>query len=325
MVSGGFLAFHRGSAATGRMAGEVPVHDSNHGIDRGVLDSAVPHAGTICGETLLGGRAPYEERTWTVYGWVRVPVDSVFAFCWDAVCAVRALIRRRDDQVQRASQHILHMHKSLTQRNLQIHHVLCDLNGLAAMSIVDAIVAGERDAAVLAKRRPPHIKVSEKASEATIRKSLAGNWRAEPLFALKRSRDWHRAYQQQIVAYEGYSSARTTTSAGTACCGRGCARETTLPGRGSGWRPIPYITTIRPGATISTPHESQAGPAGAITATARKIAIIFYTNGQKLSGIRCHSVGATRRSAPATLRGQTQAAGFATRLPAGAGRRKPAA
>ena len=55
------------------------------------------------------------------------------------------------------------------------------------MSIVDATVAGERDAAVLAKRRPPHIK----ASEETIRKSLVGNWRAEHLFTLKQSRDWY--------------------------------------------------------------------------------------------------------------------------------------
>jgi hypothetical protein len=66
------------------------------------------------------------------------------------------------------------------------------------MSIEDAIVAGERDAAVLAKRHPPHIK----ASEETIRKSLVGNWRAEHLFTLKQSRDWYRAYQQQIVACE---------------------------------------------------------------------------------------------------------------------------
>ena len=96
------------------------------------------------------------------------------------VCAVRALTRHRNDLVQLATQHIQHMHKSLTQMNLQIHHVISDLTGLSGMSIVDAMLAGERDAGVLAKLRDPHVK----ASEETIRKSLVGNWRAEHLFTL---------------------------------------------------------------------------------------------------------------------------------------------
>ena len=116
----------------------------------------------------------------------------------DDVCAVRALTRHRNDLVQLASQHIQHMHKSLTQMNLQLHHVISDLTGLTGMAIVDAIVVGERDAAVLAKLRDPHVK----ASEETIRKSLVGNWRAEHLFTLQQSRDLYRTYQQQIVACE---------------------------------------------------------------------------------------------------------------------------
>src|SRR6266853_445937 len=116
----------------------------------------------------------------------------------DDVCAVRALTRHRNDLVQLASQHIQHMHKSLTQMNLQLHHVISDLTGLTGMAIVDAIVVGERDAAVLAKLRDPHVK----ASEETIRKSLVGSWRAEHLFTLQQSRDLYRTYQQQIVACE---------------------------------------------------------------------------------------------------------------------------
>ena len=115
-----------------------------------------------------------------------------------AVCAVRALTRHRNDLVQWAAQPIPHMHKSLTQMNLQIHPVIDDVTGLTGMSIVDALWAGEREAGVLAKLRDPH----GKASEETIRKSLVGNWRAEHLFTLKQSRDLYRAYQQQIVACE---------------------------------------------------------------------------------------------------------------------------
>jgi transposase len=102
---------------------------------------------------------------------------------------VRALSRHRHDLVQLATQPIQHMHKSLTQMNLQIHHVISDLTGLTGMSIVDAIVAGERDAVVLAKLRDPRVK----ASEEILRKALVGNWRAEHLFTLKQSRDLYRA------------------------------------------------------------------------------------------------------------------------------------
>jgi len=40
------------------------------------------------------------------------------------VCAVRSVWRQRAELVAMASQHIQHMHKALTQMNLQIHHVM---------------------------------------------------------------------------------------------------------------------------------------------------------------------------------------------------------
>lgn len=112
------------------------------------------------------------------------------------ICAVRTLLRHRGELVAAASQHVLHMHKALTQMNLQIHHVISDLTGVTGLAIVDAILAGQRDAAELAKLRDSHIK----ADVETIRKSLVGNWRLEHLFTLKQSRELHRIYQQQIVA-----------------------------------------------------------------------------------------------------------------------------
>jgi hypothetical protein len=110
------------------------------------------------------------------------------------VCAVRTLIRHRGELVQAASQNIQHMHKALTQMNLQIHHVISDLTGVTGMAILDAILAGERDPVTLAQFRDPRIK----ATEQTIRKSLMGNWRREHLFTLKQS--LYRTYQEQIVA-----------------------------------------------------------------------------------------------------------------------------
>jgi transposase len=112
------------------------------------------------------------------------------------VCAVRTLIRHRGELVRAASQHTQHMHKALTQMNLQIHHVISDLTGMTGLAIVDAILAGERDGVKLAQLRDPRVK----ASEEIIGQSLVGNWRGEHLFTLKQSRELYGIYQQQIVA-----------------------------------------------------------------------------------------------------------------------------
>jgi transposase len=111
------------------------------------------------------------------------------------VCAVRTILRHRNELVAAASQHVQHMHKALTQMNLQIHHVISDITGSTGRAIVDAILAGQRDGAELAKLRDPRIK----ADTETVRKSLEGNWRPEHLFTLGQSRDLYRIYQQQIV------------------------------------------------------------------------------------------------------------------------------
>ena len=110
------------------------------------------------------------------------------------VCAVRTILRHRHELIQMASQHILHMHKALTQMNLQIHHVISDIEGLTGTAIVDAILEGERDPAALAKLRHPGIH----ADVETVRKSLEGDWREEHLFTLRQSRDLYRAYRAQI-------------------------------------------------------------------------------------------------------------------------------
>lgn len=112
------------------------------------------------------------------------------------ICAMRTLMRHRSSLVEMASQHVLHMQKALTQMNLQIHHVLSDLTGLTGLAILDAILAGERDAGVLARLRDPRIK----ASEETIRQSLIGDWLPEELFALQQSLGFYRLYQAQIDA-----------------------------------------------------------------------------------------------------------------------------
>jgi transposase len=110
------------------------------------------------------------------------------------VCAVRSLMRHRNDLVQMASQHVQHMQKALTQMNVQFQHVISDITGLTGLAILDAILAGEREPAALAKLRDPRIQ----ASEETLRKSLERNWRAEHILALKQRLSLNRSYRAQI-------------------------------------------------------------------------------------------------------------------------------
>jgi transposase len=94
-----------------------------------------------------------------------------------------------------ASIHLQHMQKALDQMNLQIHHVISDIAGTTGLAIIDAILAGERDPQKLADLRDWRIR----ASEATIMKSMVGDYRDEHLFALRQSLAAYRHYQQLIV------------------------------------------------------------------------------------------------------------------------------
>ena len=101
----------------------------------------------------------------------------------DALCAMRSYTRQREQLIRDRSRAVQHMQKALTQMNVQLDNVLSDLMGKTGELIVRAIVAGERDAAVLAKFRDRRCK----ADEATITASLRGNWRDEHVFALQQA------------------------------------------------------------------------------------------------------------------------------------------
>jgi transposase len=115
------------------------------------------------------------------------------------VCAVRSLLRHRESLVQMAATHVNHMQKALDQMNLQLHHVISDIVGQTGLTIIDAILAGERDPKVLAKLRNERIK----ASEEIIAKSLVGDYRHEHLFRLRQSLAAYRSYQKLIDDCDG--------------------------------------------------------------------------------------------------------------------------
>ncbi len=114
----------------------------------------------------------------------------------DEICALRAYLRQRHELVGQRSRAVQHIHKALTQMNVQLDNVLSDIMGKTGQLIVRAIVAGERDGAVLAGLRDGRCK----AAAATIARSLRGTWRDEHLFALEQALERHDALQGQIAA-----------------------------------------------------------------------------------------------------------------------------
>jgi len=107
----------------------------------------------------------------------------------DQVCAMRAILRHRDALVRGAGRCVSHLHKALTQMNVQLHHVISDLTGVTGLAILQAILAGERDPQTLAALKDHRIK----ASRDVIAKSLQGDWRPEHLFTLRQT---HALWQQ---------------------------------------------------------------------------------------------------------------------------------
>jgi transposase len=112
------------------------------------------------------------------------------------VAALRAYLRQRERLLDYGASHIQHMQKALMQMNVQLHHVVTDMMGTTGMSIIRAIVAGERDPVVLATHRDRRCH----ASEQEISAALAGNWREEHLFALEQSLELYDGYRAKVMA-----------------------------------------------------------------------------------------------------------------------------
>ena len=166
----------------------IPVYDvfEKHGLEVRLVNPRNR-------KNVPGKRTDYHECQWIQYLHSMGLLQG--AFRPDAeVRAVRTLTRHRSDLVDMASQHVQHMQKALTQMNVQFQHVISDITGLTGLAILDAIIAGERDAAVLAKRRDPHVK----ASEETLRQSLEGNWDPAQIVVLKQRLSLYRSHREQI-------------------------------------------------------------------------------------------------------------------------------
>lgn len=113
----------------------------------------------------------------------------------DQICILRSYLRQRALLVSYASHHIQHIQKALEQMNVKLNQVIRDITGTTGMSIIRAILAGERKPEKLAQLRNSRCKNDAK----TISKALHGNWRSEHLFALQQAVELFDFYQKQIT------------------------------------------------------------------------------------------------------------------------------
>jgi transposase len=106
----------------------------------------------------------------------------------------RAYQRHRANLIEDAGRHLQRIAKALEQMNVQLSEVVSDITGLTGMSIIRAIVRGERDPRELAKLRDRRCM----ESAATIARALHGTWQPEHLFALQQSLALYDYYHEQI-------------------------------------------------------------------------------------------------------------------------------
>jgi transposase len=112
----------------------------------------------------------------------------------DSVLALRAYWRQRQMQVRYAASHAQHMQKAMEQMNVKLTEVVSDITGLTGMSIIEAILDGERDPVKLAQLRHERCQHSEEE----IALALQGTWRPEHLFELRQAYELYQFHHRQI-------------------------------------------------------------------------------------------------------------------------------
>lgn len=113
----------------------------------------------------------------------------------EQVQTYRTYNRQRQMLIEHASQSIEHMKKALTSMNVRVELAVSDVTGKTGMSIIRAILAGERDPHELAKLRDERCA----KNEAEIAEALFGKYSDDHLFELDQAvRTWD--HFQKLIA-----------------------------------------------------------------------------------------------------------------------------
>jgi len=99
------------------------------------------------------------------------------------IAQLRTMTRLREQSVEDSAACIQRMQKALINMNLRLDNVLSDISGVTGMTIIRAILKGERDPKTLSLYRDKRCK----KSEAEIEDSLKGFYQDDQVFALERA------------------------------------------------------------------------------------------------------------------------------------------
>ncbi len=109
--------------------------------------------------------------------------------------SLRTYQRLREDHIETSSMHINHMQKALTIMNIRLKEVLSQIHGKSGLSMIEAMLDGERSRKKLLSLC--HISVKKNKSE-LILKALEGHYTEEGLFTLKQAYQGYEFYQNRL-------------------------------------------------------------------------------------------------------------------------------
>lgn len=112
----------------------------------------------------------------------------------DVLQELRTYYNHRQHLIEQIARYTVKMQKALRLMNIRLDIAIRDITGRSGITIIEAILAGERDPSHLASLVDIRIKRSKKE----IAESLHGAWREELLFELKSCLNFYRFYNEAL-------------------------------------------------------------------------------------------------------------------------------
>lgn len=109
---------------------------------------------------------------------------------------LRHYMRLRADHIEMAASHKQHMQKALIMMNIRLPEAISDITGKSGLSMIEAILKGERDSNKLLLLCDSRIR---KNKSAEILKALEGIYKKEYLFSLQQAYDCWAFYQKKLT------------------------------------------------------------------------------------------------------------------------------
>lgn len=112
----------------------------------------------------------------------------------DIMQELRTYYNHRQHLIEQIARYTLKMQKALRLMNIRLDIAIRDITGKSGMTIIEAILEGNRDPQRLASL----VDIRTKKSKEEIAKSLCGTWRSELLFELKACLDLYRYFNRAL-------------------------------------------------------------------------------------------------------------------------------